>query len=159
MKKQLVLISTLALIWTLSFVACDSDDNPTIDIDASSFANFENWELVKTAEGVDPSGSLGAAHNGELAESIRKIYLKDNQSAVDGVYLAGTIIVKHTSTTDGTMTSYQAMVKRESGFNEVNNDWEWFMLEADGTIVDRGTNIGACGGCHAAATTDYVFSN
>jgi len=166
MKKQIVLITTLAIIWTLSFVSCDSDDSPpivddpTITIDASSFANFDTWALVKTAEGTDPSGFLGQAHNGGLIESIRKVYIKDDQSAIDGVFPAGTIIVKHTSTLDGLMTSYQAMVKRESGFNSEDSDWEWFIIEADGTIVDRGPSLNnnGCANCHGNATTDLVFS-
>ena len=59
------------------------------------------------------------------------------------------------------------MVKRGNNFNPANNDWEWFILNADGTVsqdsegnLTRGAalNGGGCGNCHGAATTDYVFS-
>ncbi|HMV67517.1 MAG TPA: hypothetical protein PKA64_11755 [Myxococcota bacterium] len=54
----------------------------------------------------------------------------------------------------------EAMVKRESGFNEASHDWEYFSLRVDASgteIVQRGTDDvenaagGNCQSCHAAA--------
>jgi hypothetical protein len=60
------------------------------------------------------------------------------------------------------------MVKRGNDFNPNGGDWEWFMLNSDGTIaVDgngnkmRGADLmgGMCLMCHTGASNkDYVFS-
>jgi len=53
-----------------------------------------------------------------------------------------------------------AMAKRGKSFNSAASDWEWFVLSADGTIVDRGAGLmdNMCNACHAGATAkDFVF--
>jgi hypothetical protein len=67
------------------------------------------------------------------------------------------------------LLSFTAMVKRGNNFNAAGGDWEWFMLNSDGSIaVDatsgmamRGANLmnGMCIGCHQGASSkDYVYS-
>jgi hypothetical protein len=63
------------------------------------------------------------------------------------------------------LVPFEAMVKREAGFSEETNDWEFFALEPsdEGTkITTRGKDavnfVGdTCAGCHvAAADNDFV---
>lgn len=150
-----------ALLFGFVITSCgddDDDDDVEFVADAATFADFTSWTVQATETGVDPSGALGPAHNGEAENSVRTIYVKDGLNMSDGSYRNGTVIVKHTSNEPGDVNSYQAMVKRGNGFNTDDNDWEWFKLNADGTIIERGTNIGACAGCHSASTRDYVFT-
>ncbi len=59
------------------------------------------------------------------------------------------------------------MAKRGNNFNSTGGDWEWFILNADGSIATdndgnplRGANLmnGGCVSCHGqAASKDHVF--
>jgi hypothetical protein len=62
---------------------------------------------------------------------------------------------------------FEAMVKRNKGWNPAGNDWEWFQLGVDAsgktTIISRGReevkNFASCQGCHLtgqAAQFDLV---
>jgi mono/diheme cytochrome c family protein len=60
------------------------------------------------------------------------------------------------------------MVKRGNSFNPSAGDWEWFMLNSDGSVATdsssgmkiRGANLmdGMCISCHSAASTDFSFT-
>jgi hypothetical protein len=98
----------------------------------------------------------------------RKIYFKDGQDPSGGTYPVGTLISKWSKNPDGTVDMITAMAKRGNNFNSSAGDWEWFVLNPDGSIaVDgdgnkmRGANLmgGACVSCHAqASSSDYVFT-
>lgn len=126
--------------------------------DNNTFKNFMSWPNDATNFGADPA--LGAAHAGNDSTVTRKIYFKDGQGPVDGVYPDGTMIVKHSTNPSGTVDEYTALVKRGNDFDAGSNNWEYFMLSADGTIAARGANLmdGMCKGCHGGAANDYVFS-
>lgn len=51
-----------------------------------------------------------------------------------------------------------AMLKRESGYDPKNGDWEYFVLDGTATkIVERG-QLESCQSCHTARkNTDYIF--
>ncbi|BDS09968.1 hypothetical protein [Aureispira anguillae] len=168
MKKTKLFFAAIA-IFSIAYTTQSCQDptpEPTEFIaDNSTFANFTNWELAAT--NVGPSPSLGAAHAGNDSTVTRKIYYKDAQAPVDGVYPVGTVIVKHSANPAGTVAEYTGMVKRGNSFNPSHNDWEWFMLESNGNIATdssgaemRGANLmnGMCNNCHSVATTDYSFS-
>lgn len=132
--------------------------------DNTTFSGYTSWELAATKQGPDPI--LGAAHEGNDSTVVRKIYYKDAQSPVNGAYPVGTAIIKEMKNASGTVDAYMGMVKRGNGFNASHNDWEWFVLNSNGTIAtdaagaeQRGANLmnGACNNCHAAATNDYSF--
>lgn len=128
--------------------------------DDETFANFMSWPNDVTNTGADPS--LGGAHAGNDSTVTRHIYFKDGQDPVDGAYPDGTMIVKHTTNHAGSLDEYTAMVKRGNDFDTDGGNWEYFMLNADGTIALRGAGSevmnGMCQGCHAGASTDYIFS-
>ncbi|GAB4378935.1 MAG: hypothetical protein Kow0075_09250 [Salibacteraceae bacterium] len=126
--------------------------------DDNTFKDFMTWSNDATNHGADPS--LGMAHAGNDSTVTRKIYFKDGQDPEGGVYPDGTMIVKHSSNPSGTVNEYTAMVKRGNNFDPDGNNWEYFMLNSDGTIKDRGANLmnGMCKDCHSKAQNDYVFS-
>ena len=129
--------------------------------DDNTFSGFMSWELAATFNGADPS--LGAAHGGNDSMAVREIFFLDSQDPVDGVYPTGTVIVKYTTLSTGDK-EVTAMVKRGDDFDTDGADWEYFMLNEDGTIADGGNMRGAdlmggmCKGCHSYATNDYVFA-
>ena len=163
----------LMLISGTIFVSCsnDDDDEPLDQpqefvANDDSFSDFRNW--VKEAENQGPDPALGPAHAGNDSTVTRSIYFKDGQDRVNGSYPLGTIIVKEGLNTANTFQEITAMVKRGNNFNKSGGDWEWFMLNADGTIAQdmdgnamRGADLmgGMCIGCHSQASSlDYAFS-
>lgn len=161
----------VALTAMLFVQSCKDDEDPEPQpttnefiADDASFAGWESWTLADTKSGVDPS--LGMAHAGNDSTAVRKIYVKDGQQPVNGAYPVGTLVVKHMKS--DSMEMITAMAKRGNNFDVANNNWEYFVIMADGKIVvDNGTTMrgstdlmgGACVGCHAKATTDYIFTN
>lgn len=170
-----LVVSTLIFSAVAVLQSCKKDDdnnnnnnNPPISefiADDNSFKSFDTWKLAATKFGPDPG--IDSAHLGKDTSTTRDIYIKDDQSATAGKYPVGTMIVKHSYNFGKITNVYTAMVKRGNNFNPANNDWEWFLLNKDGTIADdgngnklRGASLmaGACGACHSKAATDYVFS-
>lgn len=141
------------------------DSAATID-DGScmTFTTWADWILEVTKTGIDTN--LGVAHFGGDSTSTRDVYFFEGQDPSNNKYPVGTMIFKHVRTIDSTQSEYVGMVKQEKGFSKESNDWEWFMLNADGTIKKdeegqiRGGNIynGYCNSCHISAATDMVFS-
>lgn len=176
MKKTIIITSIFAIVLGTSFLqSCKKDEDKTTPTptasefiaDSTTFLNFMMWPIEATKNGADPS--LGMAHAGNDSTAIRRVHFKDGVSPVNGKYPVGSIIVKHTTNTAGTLNEFTGMVKRGNGFNPSKGDWEFFMLTPDGKIANdmttgmpmRGANLmnGMCGGCHAgAAAKDYIFS-
>lgn len=128
----------------------DNDEQPEqadeFVADDNSFADFMSWPLDVTTQGADPA--LGMAHAGNDSTVTRNIYFKNGQDPVNGKYPVGSIIVKHSSNPDQTVNEFTARVKRGNEYNPTGGDWEWFMLNPDGTIAsdpntgnDRGVLI------------------
>jgi len=162
MKKEIIVGLFCLVVWGLSLQSCGDDDpiEPQEFVaDDSTFDNYTSWTLEVTNTGTDP-GSLiaGGAHAGDSDISVRDIYFKDDQDPVDGVYPVGTVVAKHTTTTDGTVDVTHAMVKRGNDFNPTSGNWEYFTFTAAGAIDGRGMLEG-CMNCHGAASaSDFIFS-
>lgn len=174
MKKKLFTFSLILLTGTtVVFESCknDSEDpitpDPEFIADDNTFSGFEQWSLVATKNGVDPA-NLGMAHAGNDSTSVRKIYFKDaNAARVDGEFPVGTVLSKLSAWESGSKQMITAMAKRGNDFDSEGNDWEYFILNADGSILvdggetKRGANLnnGGCKGCHGkVSNNDYVFS-
>lgn len=119
--------------------------------------------MVAEKSGPDPA--LGDAHSGNDSSVKRKIYIKQSnaQKGSNGQYPNGTIVVKQTVDKDGKEMMVVGMAKRGgSSFNTDNNGWEWFVLNSNGTIKDRGDKLmnNMCNMCHSQVKTtkDYIFS-
>jgi len=145
----------------------ETNDEPTeVIADNDTFKDFRNWTLRADNTGPDPA--LGGAHAENDASVTRYIYFENNQSAQDGTYSLGTVVVKESKNDALTVQVITAMVKRGNNFNPDGGDWEWFMLNPDGTIATdndgnemRGDDLmnGMCLNCHSQnSATDYVFT-
>lgn len=170
-KTKTISMLAIALLSMVFIQSCKDDEeepaptkNSEFVADDASFAGWDTWDLIDTKNGVDPA--LTGAHEGNDSTAVRKIYVKGAQKAVDGLYPIGTLVVKHTKSDSNEMIT--AMAKRGNSFDTANNDWEYFVIMADGKIVvDNGTPMrgstglmnGMCVGCHSKATVDYVFTN
>ena len=169
--KKIILIFSFATAFTAIIVspACKKSSSQPREFvaDNASFTNFMTWPEQGTYNGPDPL--LGAmAHANNDSTVVRKVYFKNGQNRVNGTFPVGTIVVKHSANPAGTVNEFTALVKRGNNFNPSHGDWEFFMLNPDGTIasdstgmVMRGANLmnGMCASCHAMASgKDYIFS-
>ncbi len=134
------------------------------------FDNYADWHFIEEEQG--PDAFLGDAHAGNDANAVRTIYRKQlaaNPDDSDWGYPVGTMIVKEVRDIDQNIIGMTAMAKRGAGFDAVNEDWEWFVLDSnDFSIMARGTGAelmgGMCVGCHnsansAGAGMDFVFAH
>ena len=70
---------------------------------------------------------------------------------------SGSVIVKE-KMKNGKLDAVAAMIKKESGYQEFGNNWEYF-YSMKGEKATRG-KIESCRVCHAtAAKTDFIFKN
>ena len=72
---------------------------------------------------------------------------------------SGSIIVKAKSSeeTSGLPELLTIMVKRGEGYDQGNGNWEYLVMDGDGSKVERPTNVESCQRCHLARKdTDYV---
>lgn len=174
MKKRTILLTMMVAIASISYQSCknDKDDNPIPQpttpsefiADNSTFKGFESWHLHATKNGIDPA--LMDAHAGNDSMSERKIYFTSHAvERKDGQFPVGTIVSKKTVWPTGSMIT--AMAKRGNDFDPAGNNWEYFVLASDGSImVDNGTVMrgkdlmnGMCKGCHTSAKSkDFIFT-
>ena len=170
MKKRFVILPLLSVFITLIFFqACTKTSSQPQEYiaDSTSFKNFSSWPLQSTKHGPDPL-LMAMAHANNDSTVVRDKYFKNGQNAVNGKYPTGTIVVKHSYNPKGTVNEFTGMVKRGNNFDAAHNDWEYFVLKPDGTIMTntygmimRGANLmgGMCVSCHGGASgKDYIFS-
>lgn len=134
--------------------------------DGTSFSDFLTWDLGATHADYDTV--FGSAHGINDSSVIRDVYFLDGQTPINSSYPIGTRVVKYSYNLDNTFLQITGMAKRGNDFDTTNNNWEWFLLNADGTIAldtagneMRGAylfNYTNCGSCHQSAATDFVFS-
>ncbi len=168
MKIKLWLTLLAAGLMALSIGGCSDDDDPPTDPGSTNmFAGYRDWTQVENTNA--PSTLLGPAHNGNNGEFTRSIFTTVATMIETGEYDEGTIFVKETHTYDGDADhmfadpmGLLAMVKREPGFDDAGNDWEYFNLNPDDlSTIASGADLGACKGCHMQASgddgEDFIF--
>ena len=151
----------IAAIVCLVFFSCASqggDDPNATKPDA--YQDYTGWVKVnsQTITG-DETGVLGKAHAG--AAGFREVYA-NSAGAAGPPYAEGSIIVKDSFKNDGgnkgDLAAVTIMVKRESGYDSDNGDWEYIMLNAKMKNQAQG-KLSSCIACHAAAEDmDYIFT-
>jgi hypothetical protein len=142
-------------------------EDSSYDTQLSDINGYTSWMKVnlETLTG-DVFGALGDAHAG--AEGLREIYVNNLGRAVtlgsrSFPYPTGTIFVKETFMNEGgekgMLGSLTIMIKRGSGYDPANNNWEYMMVSPDNEVMRQG-KVEGCIGCHTVvADTDYVFNN
>lgn len=157
----------MAIVLLIAFFnACSSDSstNPNSEFIAADadFSNWMGWTLITEKQGTDPF--LGDAHSGNTPNTKRRIYIKQSNAVrgENGQYPKGTIVVKQILAGDGSVIMIVAMAKRGGNFNSEDNGWEWFILNSNGTIQNRGDRLSnnMCNICHSAVKSnkDYIYS-
>jgi hypothetical protein len=151
----------------LVFSACSdeaTDSTPTEFIASESdFAGYSSWTKT-TADrvGEDPAGMTHGAHGASDSSILRKIYVKQASAVRSGAgqFPVGTMFAKE-MTMAGLVQVVTGMAKRGNSYDASGNDWEYFMIGADGKFIGRGDTLmgGGCKGCHGAnAGQDYIFT-
>lgn len=70
----------------------------------------------------------------------------------------GAVVVKRKQDARGNSQAVGGMIKRESGFDPANGDWEYFYAPAGQAAVTE--RAGGCADCHSRAReTDHVFGD
>jgi hypothetical protein len=167
MKQEIFKNIALALLIITSLSSC-TKSKPEFEFiaDNETFSSFKSWTLEKTYNGPDPLLTT-IAHLDNDNTIVRDVYFKDGQEAVEGEYPTGTLIVKNSYNPTFTVNEIVGIAKRGNGFNPQANDWEFFLLNADGSISElngapaRGANLmnGICYGCHSSVSNrDFIFS-
>jgi hypothetical protein len=166
--RKMITMAAMIALGAFTFQSCKEDEDVVQEYiaDDNSFKSFMSWTLEATHQGPDPA--LGPAHGGNDSTVVREVFFKDGQDIKDGEYPVGTLIVKHSHNPGSSVNEFTALAKRGNDFNTDGGDWEWFVLNSDGTIaVDdsgnklRGADLmgGMCLNCHTGASSkDYVFS-
>lgn len=123
----------------------------------ADFAGFTSWTQTEEPRvGLDPMAILaGGAHDATDSTAKRWMYLKQAGAVrgSNGQFPIGTILMKQSKSENGDVRMTLAMAKRGNGFNSAGKDWEWFVLNPDGSIMDRGAGLmgGMCNACHSGA--------
>jgi Cytochrome P460 len=133
----------------------------------ADFADYAAWHLIGTSQG--PDALLGAAHEGNDADAVRKIYKKQLQARpVAGDwngYPVGTLLLKTVQDAGGNLIGMTAMAKRGGLHDPTHGGWEYFMMNMDTEeLMPMGENASMCIGCHTGANSggngqDYVFAH
>lgn len=131
-----------------------------------TFQDFIEWTKVDSNVGPDPFAT--GSHGSNDSTVVRDVFFYENAKAVNGKYKNGTRIVKYSHSETSGFFQLTAMAKRGNNFDPDHNDWEWLVLNPNGTIAEdsigqplRGKNAlnqFACASCHYLSETDFVFS-
>lgn len=134
--------------------------------DDTTFANFIEWTVVDSNMGPDPFNA--GSHGSNDSTVLREVYFYKDANPINEKYKLGTRIVKYSHSETTGFFQMTAMAKRGNDFDPTHNDWEWFILNPNGSIASdslgsplRGKNVllqYGCASCHNAADKDYVFS-
>lgn len=104
----------------------------------------------------------------ELAEDFEEEHGEEalQKALIFRKYPVGTIMIKeHYLTNDSSKSpiSYAIMIKREKGFNQNSNDWEYAWVAKDNSILLRGVDDSkvvknTCHNCHySVKERDFIF--
>lgn len=139
-------------------------------VNKATLANYTQWMVTDYATG-NSNPKLGSAHGATNKEIARQVFENDKALMQTGTnpYPVGSVIVKEVFTTkdgkkDFTGAGVFAMVKRGGTYNPDHAGWEWLIIDGNGNIQERGSNLknNGCNACHSngtgAAGVDYTFN-
>jgi hypothetical protein len=99
------------------------------------------------------------------ADKFMRVYVNDvglpaMMEAKSPQFPAGTIIVKEKlpNKTSNTPEFFTVMVKRETGYDLGNGDWQYLIMESDMAKLEKPSEVENCQACHAnwAKASDFV---
>lgn len=133
-----------------------------------TFSNFTTtFERISSSYGLNYLSPNFDEHFLNDDSAVRNVYALDDLYLSNGSFPVGTVIAIHSYSQARDTNEYMGMVKQSPGFNSSERDWEWFVLNSDGTVaLDTAGNElrGAmmmnqsCSWCHDWADTEYVFN-
>lgn len=152
-------------VCVLALIGCQSTPEDATPV--SAIESYESWTKVndQTLTG-DETGTLGRRiHGGETG--FREVFANSVGAPVAAgeaslPYPEGSVLVKETYQAadgeKGELADVTVMVKREAGYDEINGDWEWIVLNDSLEVQNQG-RIDMCANCHAAAADiDFAFT-
>lgn len=157
-------IISLVLACGVILVSCTTDPDAS---DLSVLDGYASWVRVNesTITGDELGFLGGSVHEG--ATGFREIYVNPIGQRVSlgedqTPFPVGSVLVKESFTgaggVQGDLADITVMVKRETGYDSENGDWEYMNITPDMRIRAQGA-IRACYACHsAAASTDFSFT-
>lgn len=132
--------------------ACGGDKTPTDFTGADLLGEIDGyaaWDQPTGWAGVVPS--CDGTHGPFVS-----IWENPTAAGSSGTYADGSILVKEGIQADGTTVNTITVMRKLSGYDADHGDWFWGQFDADLTELNSGM-IGACEGCHAASSGDYVL--
>jgi len=149
-------LASFFLLLPLAFGGCATA--PTDDeLAADLWSEIDGYDAWSIPEGWTDTPTLSGSHSGAYVVT----YLGDSLAAWDGGGTApeGAVAVKESYDDEaGTTLTGLTVMKKIAGYDEATSDWFWASYSADGTVGSAG-KVEMCSGCHASATSDYVYAD
>ena len=117
--------------------------------------------LCRLPTRVDEASEAGGPHRDKFVA----VYVNDKgKSAMMSEpvpkFPIGSIIVKEkfSNAEGGSPELMTAMLKREAGYNSESGDWEYLVIDGEGTKIEARGKLDECMSCHAAVSKqDFIF--
>lgn len=166
MNRNIAIFALIAVIlFIMSCATRASDDSNATQVNA--YSGYASWNKVNsTTITGDRTGILGNAHEGSAG--FREVYVNSAGLPVSSgsaavPYAEGSIILKEaykdSGGAKGALESLTVMVKRESGYDGENGNWEYIMLTPEMKVQAQG-RLSGCISCHLAAEEDdFIFTH
>jgi hypothetical protein len=134
----------------------DLGDNPDLTLADALWAEMGDYTTWAFPAGRTETPEQSADHSNNYV----RIYFNDTLNEWDGTGSApeGAVAVKpaYEDETGDAVKAFTVMQK-VADYDPDNGDWFWANYQADGTVGSVGQLTG-CAGCHAASTTDFLYS-
>ncbi|MDQ3907503.1 MAG: cytochrome P460 family protein [Acidobacteriota bacterium] len=154
-----------------AFAPAESEEAKALKL----FSGHRKWTLVNPARArmdgavaalcrAPTAAESGRGSAGPHALKYLSVYVNDAGAKAmtekGAEFPRGSIIVKEKfgARAGGAAELMTAMVKREAGFNPESGDWEFFVVNGEGTRVQASGRLENCMACHAGQKdSDYTF--
>ncbi len=184
---KLILICCVALAWSGFFVVRIVSHTNTPTASALSFAHlaevrqvkeirdYRTWTKVNPepvnmdpavaamcAPPTRPQADKNPHRNKFITVYVNEAGRKAMMESARPIFPRGSVIVKEKlSSKDSTAPELlTVMIKREQGFNPASGDWEYLVVNGEGTRVEERGKLTTCQTCHVMnKSTDYIFRN
>ncbi|HST20825.1 MAG TPA: cytochrome P460 family protein [Blastocatellia bacterium] len=176
MISRIGLKTIICILLVLSFCALERVDSqvsaPSDDLESlkAELSKYKTWTLVNPKPVLmDPVVAVACAAPNTSAPNPHsnkyiRVYVNEVGSAAmmsekHPRFPQGSIIVKEklSEATSRLPELLTIMVKRNEGYDQGNGDWDYLVVNGDGSRVERPTNVRSCQACHLAhKESDYV---